>query len=52
MKLSNKYAVVTGASTGIGREVATKLAREGDSVTITARREDKLLETKKLILMK
>ncbi|MED1606455.1 3-oxoacyl-[acyl-carrier-protein] reductase [Cytobacillus kochii] len=34
MKLSNKIAIVTGASRGIGREIALELAREGAKVAV------------------
>ncbi|HXW35416.1 MAG TPA: SDR family NAD(P)-dependent oxidoreductase, partial [Acidimicrobiales bacterium] len=37
-------AVVTGASSGIGAEIAKELARRGHGVSLVARREDKLLE--------
>ena len=37
-------AIVTGASSGIGREVARELARQGAKLIITARREDRLQE--------
>ena len=37
-------AVVTGASSGIGAELARELARRGHGVTLVARREDKLAE--------
>lgn len=36
MSLSGKVALVTGASRGIGREIALKLAREGADVVVTA----------------
>ncbi len=37
MKLKNRTALVTGASRGIGREIALALAREGADVVITGR---------------
>jgi short-subunit dehydrogenase len=37
-----KTAFITGASSGIGRELAKRLAREGVEVAIAARREDQL----------
>ncbi|AQQ09791.1 putative oxidoreductase [Sedimentisphaera cyanobacteriorum] len=43
--LKGKTAVVTGASSGIGRQTAIKLAEEGCRVVIAARRSDKLDET-------
>lgn len=49
MKLKNKLAVVTGASTGIGRAIAVELARVGAKVFLLARTEKKLDESKKLI---
>jgi NAD(P)-dependent dehydrogenase (short-subunit alcohol dehydrogenase family) len=43
--LSNKVALVTGASSGLGRHFATVLARHGVKVGIAARRIDALQET-------
>jgi NADP-dependent 3-hydroxy acid dehydrogenase YdfG len=42
--LSNKTAIVTGASSGIGRAVALALAKEGAAVVIHARRKERLDE--------
>lgn len=42
--LAGKIALVTGASSGIGRCTARELAREGASVVVAARREKKLDE--------
>lgn len=41
-RLGDKHALVTGASSGIGRTVVLALAREGASLTIAARREEAL----------
>jgi len=40
--LNGKVAVVTGASSGIGAALAERLAREGASVVLAARRQEKL----------
>jgi short-subunit dehydrogenase len=40
--LSGSRAIVTGASSGIGRETALELARHGAGVVVVARREDRL----------
>lgn len=47
--LNNKFAIVTGASTGIGREVAVELAKEGCDVLLVSRNSEKLKQTLKLI---
>jgi len=44
---SDRTAVVTGASSGIGAEIARELARRGQGVTLVARRVDKLEELAK-----
>jgi short-subunit dehydrogenase len=42
--LRGSRAIVTGASSGIGRAVAGELARNGAGVVVVARREDRLRE--------
>jgi 3-oxoacyl-[acyl-carrier protein] reductase len=43
--LSNRVAIVTGSSRGIGKAIAYALAREGANVTICARNTEQLMET-------
>ncbi len=38
-ELSGKHVLVTGGGTGVGREIALRLAKEGARVTITGRRQ-------------
>ncbi len=50
LNLKNKWIVVTGASSGLGREIARELAyREGANLVIAARRKERLEELKKEI---
>jgi short-subunit dehydrogenase len=44
-----KKAIVTGASTGIGREVAIELAKNNFELGLVGRNLDELIETKKII---
>ena len=46
------YALITGASAGIGREIAKYLAIKGYDLILTARSEDKLQELRDQILKK
>jgi short-subunit dehydrogenase len=39
MKIAGEVAIVTGASSGLGAEMARQLARGGLKVGLTARRE-------------
>src|SRR5712691_4875135 len=46
---ANKVAIVTGASSGIGRTTAIAIAKEGIKVVIAARRDKEGEETLRLI---
>ena len=43
-RIDGSVALVTGASSGIGRALALELARSRASVVVLARREDRLTE--------
>jgi len=45
-RLKGKLALITGASSGIGRAIAKKYAQEGVNLIITSRREGKLAEVR------
>ena len=46
-RLKGKVAVITGASSGIGRAAAERFAREGADLVLAARRLDKLREVER-----
>ncbi len=46
MNLKDKVAIVTGASDGLGKQVALKLAKEGVNLALVARNEERLNEVK------
>lgn len=46
MKLDGCTALITGASSGIGREIARQLAGRARTIVLVARREDRLAELK------
>lgn len=47
--LSSKKILITGASSGIGKEAAIQISRQGGELIITGRDEDRLTETFKLL---
>lgn len=49
-KLSDRVAIITGAGRGLGRAIARGLAREGASLTLTARSHDELAATEAELL--
>ncbi len=46
MSLENKIALITGASRGIGEEIARRLAKERVNLALIARDEKRLTELK------
>ena len=49
MDFTGRHIVITGASTGIGRATAERIAKEGGKVTLIARRREVLEETAQAI---
>jgi NADP-dependent 3-hydroxy acid dehydrogenase YdfG len=45
MNISDKNVLITGASQGLGAELAKKVSREGANIILLARREEYLLKT-------
>lgn len=48
----NKIALVTGATSGLGKAIALRLAKEGYDIIITGRRKEKLEELERTIEIK
>ena len=49
MTSNNKIAIVTGASTGLGKSISVKLAFQGYEIILASRNEEKLNEVHKII---
>src|SRR5258705_5655867 len=48
-RIDDRVAIVTGASSGLGVAFAVALAEAGADVSLGARREDRLVATRKLV---
>lgn len=49
MDLSNRRGIITGAGSGIGRELAIEFGKRGANLLLVGRREDPLVETAGLV---
>lgn len=49
VQLKDKVAIVTGSSRGIGKAIALDLAKQGVSIVLNGRNQDRLDETQKLV---
>lgn len=49
MKLKNKTILITGGTSGIGRELANQLLQRGNTVIVTGRDQEKLTETQRAL---
>ena len=50
--MTKTFSLITGASSGIGLEIAKELASRGNNLVLTARREKKLIKLKNEIISK
>ncbi|MGB8000330.1 MAG: SDR family oxidoreductase [Anaerobacillus sp.] len=48
--LNNKVVLITGASSGIGRQLALDIAKQGSKLILVARSEERLMSVKKQIV--
>ena len=46
-RVKGKWALITGASSGIGKHISVELARSGCNLVLVSRSEDKLIQLKK-----
>ena len=50
MEIKEKVAIITGASSGIGKAISYKMAESGARLALVARTKDKLEKVKKEIM--
>ena len=48
-KFQGKVAIITGSSRGIGKAIAIELAKNGASIVLNGRNEQRLQETEQII---